>query len=310
MNYRVLGASLIVLASLAVGASSAQELRTIKKIAFANPLPAYPVFQEADRCFMEATAKAGVEGVTSGPTGQLLDHQFVLDRISQYIATGADALILVPFSANMYEPLMKEAKAAGMYVATMNTGDTTSIQDIVLGTDYGNQGKVVAQNIAKREGQQNVIIIGNEPSGVHRVFVNGFKSALPDLPNVALIDEAYDQADPNQTADVVSRALTAHPEANVVLSWEGQAVPGIITAIREKGLVGKVVGVVNDVTPIVADGMKDGTIYGTSKQNFCGMAAGAVENFIALSKGETVPKVVDTGITFITADTIDKELVQ
>jgi len=289
---------------------NAAELRPVKKIAFANPLPAYPVFQEADKCFNDEAKKMGIEGVTSGPTGLQMDEQFVLDRISQYIATGADGLILVPFSAAMYEPLMKEAKAQGMYVAVMNTGDTTSVQDVELGTDYGNQGKVVAENIAKRGGDQNVIILGNQPSGVHRVFVDGFKAALAGLPNVKLIDEAYDQGDPTQTTDVVSRSLTAHPDVNVVLSWEGNAVAGITTAIKEKGLVGKVVGVVNDVTPEVVAGLKDGTLYGTSKQNFCGMAAGAIDKIIALSKGEAVPKTVDTGIKFITADMIDAETSQ
>jgi ABC-type sugar transport system substrate-binding protein len=50
----------------------------------------------------------------------------------------------------------------------------------------------------------------------------------------------------------------------VVLSWEGTAVAGITTAIKEKGLVGKVVGVVNDME--VVAGLKDGTLYGTSRR--------------------------------------------
>jgi ABC-type sugar transport system substrate-binding protein len=283
-------------------------MREVKKIGFANPLPAYPVFQEADKCFKAEVAKMGVDGVTSGPTGLQMDEQFVLDRINQYISTDADGLILVPFSNAMYEPVMKEAKAKGMWVVTMNTGDTTSVQDVVLGTDYGNQGKVVAQKIAERGGPQNVVIIGNQPSGVHRVFVDGFQKGIADLPNVKLVAEGYDQGDPNQTIDVVARLLTAHPEVNVVLSWEGNIVASISTAIKEHDLVGKVVGVVNDVTPEVVAGMKDGTIYGTSKQNFCGMASGAVDAIIKLSKGESVPKAIDTGITFITADKIDAEL--
>src|SRR5262249_9358884 len=151
-------------------------------------------------------------------------------------------------------------------------------------------GKVVAQKISERGGPQNVIIIGNQPSGVHRVFVDGFQSGLAGLGNVKLVAEGYDQGDPTQTIDVVSRLLTAPPEVNVVLSWEGNIVASISTAIKEKGLVGKVVGVVNDVTPEVVAGLKDGTLYGTSKQNFCGMARGAVESIIALSKGEKVAK--------------------
>lgn len=276
-------------------------------IGFANPLPAYPVWAEADQCFNDAIAKAGLKGQTSGPTGLQVDNQFVLDRISQYIATGSNGIIIVPIDGPMYEPLMKEAKDKGMFVVTLNTGDTTSTQDVQLGTDYANQGALVAENLAKREGDQNVIILGNQPTGVHRVFVDGFLKGAEKYPNVKLVTEAYDQGDPAQTVDVVSRTLTAHPEANVVLSWEGNSVSGITTAIKEKELVGKVVGVVNDITPEVIAGIKEGTIYGTSKQNFCGMASGAVEAIVKLSKGETVPKTIDTGITFVTSENLEAE---
>ena len=235
--------------------ASAADLRPVKMIAFINPIPAYPVFQEADKCFRAAITAAGVQGETSGPTGLAFDNQFNLDRMSQYMATGADGIILVPVDGPMYTPIMQQAKAKGIYLAAMNTGNTTTVQDVVLGTDYGNQGKVIAENLAKRAGQQNVII-GNAPSGVHKVFVDGFKAGIAALPNVKLIDEGFDQSDPAQTTDVVSRLLTAHPEVNVVLSWEGTAVAGIVTAIKEKKLVGKVVGVTNDITPEVVAGLK------------------------------------------------------
>lgn len=304
MKFGYWAASALLASVCLTGAIQAQDQLSI---GFANPLPAYPVWAEADKCFNDAIAAAGLKGQTSGPTGLQVDNQFVLDRISQYIATGSNGLIIVPIDGPMYEPLMKEAKEKGIWVVTLNTGDTTSTQDVQLGTDYANQGALVAENLAKREGEQNVIILGNQPTGVHRVFVDGFLKGAEKFPNVKMVVEAYDQGDPAQTVDVVSRALTAHPEANVVLSWEGNAVSGITTAIKEKDLVGKVVGVVNDITPEVVAGIKDGTIYGTSKQNFCGMASGAVDAIVKLSNGESVPKNIDTGITFVTSDNLEAE---
>lgn len=166
--------SALIASACLCGTSLAQDQLSI---GFANPLPAYPVWAEADKCFNDAIAAAGIKGQTSGPTGLQVDNQFVLDRISQYIATGSNALIVVPIDGPMYEPLMKEAKEKGMWVVTLNTGDTTSTQDVQLGTDYANQGALVAENLAKREGEQNVIIVGNQPTGVHRVFVDASSRA-------------------------------------------------------------------------------------------------------------------------------------
>ena len=66
--------------------SAASSPAKLKSIFFANPLPAYPDWATADKCFESETAKLGIKGVTQGPTGLQINDQFVLDRISQAIA--------------------------------------------------------------------------------------------------------------------------------------------------------------------------------------------------------------------------------
>src|SRR4051794_38721331 len=128
----------------------------VKTIFFANPLPAYPDWGTADKCFKAETAKLGIKGVTQGPTGLQINDQFVLDRISQAIAQKYDALMAVPITPAAYEPLFARAKTDGMKIATLNTGSSTKTQDFTVGTDYAVQGAQVAENIGKRPGQQNV----------------------------------------------------------------------------------------------------------------------------------------------------------
>ena len=48
-------------------------------------------------------------------------------------------------------------------------------------------------------------------------------------------------------------------------------------------------------------------LFGTSKQNFCKMAVLAVDNLVALANGEKVDEAIDSGITFVTKDNLDKE---
>jgi ribose transport system substrate-binding protein len=122
------------------------------------------------------------------------------------------------------------------------------------------------------------------------------------------VARGYDGGDPNKTADVVGQSLAAHPEANVVWTWEGTGVAGITTAIKEKGLEGKVVGVTNDLTDQSVAGVREGLIYGTMRQHFCDMGRLAVENMIKLGKGEQVPASIDTGTTFVTKDNLNAEL--
>ena len=272
-------------------ASTAGAPREIKSIYFSNVLPAYPPLGEANKCFLAQAKKLNI------------------NQISQAIANGYDAIVSQPIDKAAFTPVMQQAKDKGIYQATLNTGDSTDIQDFTIGTDYTIQGATVAEQISKRSGDQKVIILGGAPTGTNNLFVDGFKKGIASkgLTNVTYVENVFDAGDPSKSADVVSQALTAHPEVNVVLSWEGSAVPGIITAIKEKNLVGKVVGVTNDITPQVISGIKDGIIYGSSKQNFCKMGSRVVDDLVALSKGKKIPKSVDTGITFVTRDNVAAE---
>jgi ribose transport system substrate-binding protein len=302
-------ATIAVSSGFAANASRRASSGPIKAIFFANPLPAYPDWGTANRCFAAETKKFGIKGVSQGPTGLQVNDQFVLDRITQAIAQKSyDALIAVPITPTAYEPLFKRAKKQGMLIATLNTGTATKTQDFEFGTDYSHQGANVARYIGKRGGQQNVGIVTNQPGGIGGVIIGAFQQHLPS--NVKVVATAFDSADPSKTTDAVEQMLTAHPEINIVFSWEGTAVAGITTAIKEKNLVGKVFGVVNDLTPQVVDGIRGGTIYGTSRQHFCNMAKNAVDMLVAKSKGKKVPPQNDTGTTFVTKANLTSVLAQ
>ena len=290
-------------------ASTAGVPREIKSIYFSNVLPAYPPLGEANKCFLAQAKKLNIKAATGGPPDLTVNNQLNINQISQAIANGYDAIVSQPIDKAAFTPVMQQAKDKGIYQATLNTGDSTDIQDFTIGTDYTIQGATVAEQISKRSGDQKIIILGGAPTGTNNLFVDGVKKGIASkgLTNVTYVENVFDAGDPSKSADVVSQALTAHPEVNVVLSWEGSAVPGIITAIKEKNLVGKVVGVTNDITPQVISGIKNGIIYGSSKQNFCKMGSRVVDDLVALSKGKKIPKSVDTGITFVTRDNVAAE---
>lgn len=304
-------AALLLVSGCTVPSDTATEVASgkVEKIFFSNILPSYPPLAEAGKCFLEEAKRLGIEADTSGPTGLASDNQVSIDLVSQAIANGYDAIVLQPVDKAQFTPVMEQAKAAGIFLSTMNTGDTTVSQDFTIGTDYATQGATIVAALAEREGQQNIGIIGPSANGTHILFRDGVIAGIADqgLDNVAYVAEAFDDADPNKTVDTVNSLLTAHPEINVVLSWTGSASVGIIAAIREKNAIGQIVGVTNDITPEVIQGIKDGILYGTSKQNFCEMGIGAVQNLVALGDGETVPAAIDSGITFVTAENLDEE---
>ena len=298
--------SCLVSAAAATAASGAATQK-LTSVYFANPLPDYPVWAEANKCFANETKKLGISGTSSGPTGLTVNNQFDLDRISQAIANGTGAILMVPIVPDEFTPLIKKAKAKGILVATLNTGNTTTAQNIELGTDYTHQGETIVANLAKRAGAQNVLVLGNQAGGPQGLFLKGIMAGIKQHPSVHYEGQIFDGGDPTKTPDVVVSGLTGHPTVNVIVTWEGTATQGVVTAIKESNDTGKVVGVVNDLTPESIAGLKGGQIYGISKQNFCAMASGAVQDLAAIKTGKHMPKYVDTGISFVTKTNLKKE---
>jgi ABC-type sugar transport system substrate-binding protein len=281
---------------------------TLKSIFFANPLPAYPDWGTANKCFYAEVKKFGLTGVSQGPTGLTVNDQFVLDRISQALATRYSAMIVVPITPSEYQPIIKRARSQHMLVATLNTGSATSAQNFEIGTSYPALGLEVAQKIGARGGQQYLGLVTNGPGGIGASIFGALEAHLPA--NVHLVATAFDNGDPTKTEDAVAQMMIAHPNVNVIYSWEGTAVAGISAAIKQQNRVGKTVGVVNDLTPQVVAGINDGTIYGTNRQHFCQMAKDAVDDFVALSKGQKVPALTDTGTTFVTKANLSQVLAE
>jgi ABC-type sugar transport system substrate-binding protein len=291
----------------ATSSSSATQGK-LKSIFFANPLPAYPDWGTANSCFYAEVKKFGLTGVSQGPTGLQINDQFVLDSISQALAEHYSAMIVVPITPSEYQPIMQRARAQGMLVATLNTGSSTTAQNFEIGTSYPALGLEVAKNIGARGGQQYLGLVTNGPGGIGATIFSSLEANLPA--NVHVVATAYDNGDPGKTEDAVAQMLIAHPNINVIYAWEGTAVAGISAAIKQQNRVGKTAGVVNDLTPQVIAGIKDGTIYGTNRQHFCLMAQDAVKYFVAISRGQKVPALTDTGTTFVTKANLQQVLAE
>jgi ribose transport system substrate-binding protein len=287
--------------------SSAKSTQPFKTIMFVNPLPAYPDWGVASKCFESAAKKIGAKPIVTGPTGLKSDSGFMIERLQQGIAQKVDAIVTVPFDPPAFTPVLTQAKQKGILLATLNTGKTTTLQDVNLGTDYAHNGRVTADGVAAKGGQLNVGIIGLAARPPGTDIEAGFKEAIKKHPNVKVVAQEYDDGDPTKDIAIATAMMRAHPELNMIWAYQGASVPGVITAIKEQKKVGKVFLVTNDLAPQTRAGLEAGIVYGTNLQDFCGMGRGAVEKLAAIKRGERPPRYIDTGARFVTKDNAPAE---
>ncbi|WP_406313248.1 sugar ABC transporter substrate-binding protein [Streptosporangium sp. NBC_01639] len=289
----------------AAAKSSATSLaKPIKSMLFVNPLPNYPAWKTIGQCMKAEAEKNGITFSQAGPNGNDMDTKLMIDRLQQGISSKIDALVTFPASAEQFDPVFAQARAAGAYVATVEGGQTKN-QNINAGTSFEQFGQLAAKTVAAKPGQQNVAFLTQGPTGPDAIFVNAFKEAAKQYSSIKIVDTRYDSGDVTKTIDLATALMTAHPELNHFVTNEGAATPGIIAAIKQKSQVSKVFLTTNSIYSGSVEGMKAGIVYSFLLQNMCEIGRAPVDALIKLSKGETVPSNISTPIDFATASTVD-----
>jgi ribose transport system substrate-binding protein len=276
-------------------------LRAVKKVTYVNPLPVYPAFNIAGDCFKTQSEKYGWQVTQVGITGSAVDNQGSLNQISQAIASGADGLLMFPTVDQMFAPVMKQARAKGMYVVALNTGDPSDGQQTTVGSDNAQTGALMADSVGAKNPEAAVGFLSlSATQRSHAEVTEGFKKeAQAKFPKMTFPVIAYDNGDATKDVDIFDNMLRAHPELTTLVLNEGAAIAPAITAVKESGKTGKVDIVGLDLTDQTRAAIEAGTLYGVVNQGWCDMGTKAAIAIKDLSDGKPVPQFIPAQLTFI-----------
>lgn len=295
-------AAAVLTLSLATGAGYAAPVKTVL---FVNPLPQYPAWRLGGDCIADAAKKAGLEYTETGPTDGTLNTTVMMQQVQQGIANNYNAIITFP-ATDGFAPLLQQARDAGIVVATLyGAGGTESGSDTNIGANFTRVGEIMVEALAQREGEQNVGLMIQGPTGAGKAFTDGFQAAAAATTNVKVVAVVNTNDDASKALDQANALLTAHPEINVIASHMGTATQGATAAIKAKGLEGKVVMVANGPAGGGREGLDDGTVYQLMMQDICNIGPQVIDAIVKVGNGESVPAQIDVGVKMFGKDGID-----
>ncbi len=284
-------------------ASAASAVKPIKSLLFVNPLPDYPAWKTIGACMQQEAVKDGIAFTQAGPTGNNVDTTQMINDIQQGIANKAGAIVTFPVSAPQFDPVFAQARKAGIYVATVEGGQTKN-QNVNAGTSFVQFGQLSAKTVAGKPGHQYVAFLTEEPTGPDETFVKSFTAAAKQYPNITILATRYDGGNVTQSVDLATEMMTADPKLNMFVTNEGADTPGIIAAIKQKGQVGKVFLTTNSIYSGSVPGMKAGIVYSFLLQNMCAIGRAPVDALVKISKDQPVAANIATPIAFATKGTL------
>ena len=275
---------------------------------FVNPLPQFPAWRLIGDCMADRAKELDVNLTETGPTDGTLNTNVMIQQIQQGISNEVDALITFPASDG-FVPQLEQAAAADIIVGTLyGAGYTASASQTNVGADFGQIGQIMVEALEEREGDQNVGLLVQGPSGPGNEFEEGFRAAAEDADNVNVIAVAYTEDNPAKALDQSNALLAANSEINAIASHMGTATQGASATIKSRGMVGDVVVLANGAAGGGQEGLEDGTVYRIMMQDLCNAGAQILQGVVDLGQDKEVPAQIDVGIRMFSAGEVQEYL--
>jgi len=250
-----------------------------------------------------AEARKGIEEVARKNNTTLIIQNANVDatKEAQYIQTfvtrKVDAILLSAVSPTGSLAALRLAKSAGIPVVCYTTcvnppDDKALLQAFVMSDNKGlgatTGGQAAAYVHAKLGGKARVLMLTCESYDVCKQRRKGLNEQLAGTDVKILAEQEGFQAD--KARPIADSMLAAHPDANVFIAENEDAVIAAAQAIKAKGLTGKVAVFGIDINAQVAQliASPDGIVHWTTGQDPRSLGARGLEAAIKAARKQPV----------------------
>ena len=184
-------------------------------------------------------AKRGIDLKFSDGQGK---QEKQIQAIRSFVTQRVDAIVLAPLVETGWDPVLREAKRAGIPVIitdrTIQTSDE-SLYACFIGSDFYEEGRMTADWLAKATGGKGNIVElqgtpGSAPANERR---RSFAESIVKYPGLKIIDSQSGDFRRAGGKEVMEALLKKHGRAiNIVYAHNDDMALGAIQAIEEAGL--------------------------------------------------------------------------
>ncbi|MEZ4596701.1 MAG: substrate-binding domain-containing protein [Chloroflexota bacterium] len=225
------------------------------------------------------------------------------------IVQQVDGIAIAAINPSAMAPSIDRAVEAGIPVVTILADAAESTRQAFLGSDVVRIGQLAAQGIIEATGGTGEVgvIVASLDIENQRLILDAFTAELAaKAPDMTIVATEADNSVLETSAEKVAAILTAHPDVKGIFGINANVPIAACQVFKERGITAEQVAMVgmDDLEQTLAC-IRDGTIAGSVAQNFYGAGYLAGDLLTALSNGETVPEVNDSGVALVTPATID-----
>ena len=243
------------------------------------------------------------------------DREQQVQVVEGFISQRVDGLVLAPLDERALARPVEEALAAGVPTVIIDSRLESDAIVSYVATDNAKGGELAADRLGTLLGGKGKVLVLRlqEGSASTTAREDGFLSRLAaQYPGITVVSS-------NQYAGATRE--TAKQAAENLLNRFGNDLQGIFTpnesstigmllALQDIGKAGKIRFVGFDATQTLIDAIRAGQLDGFAVQNPMRMGYLGVKTMVAHLRGQPLEKRIDTGVTMVTPENLDRPEVQ
>jgi ribose transport system substrate-binding protein len=254
----------------------------------------------------QEAAKEGVRISFEGPATES-DIEQQVTMLTNALAKQPAALGFAALDSKAAAPLLAQAKSLNIPVVAFDSGVDSDIPLTTAATDNKAAAAEAAKHMSEALGGTGKVamVVHDQTSKSGTDRRDGFTEWMKtNAPGIELLEPQYGGGDQAKSADITKSIISANPDLKgIYAANEGSAV-GVLKGVQESGATGlTIIGF--DSGKDQVDAINDGTMLGAITQDPVGMGEQLVQAAVKATKGEQLPKVIDTGFFWYDKSTVD-----
>ena len=262
---------------------------------------------------LQAAEELGVEIIWNAPL-QNEDRQQQIDIVESMRIRGVDGIVLAPVDSVALASPVEDAVRRGVPVVIVDSALDSEEQTSFVATDNYQGGALAAHELAKLLGESGKVVVlrANEGAASTMNRERGFLESLGEYGNIEVIssnqragttpESAYQKA---EQLLATYKADDGGLEADGIFTSCEPVTFGMMRAMEDADLIGKVRHVGFDASPVLVEGLRKGHLDTIIVQDPIKMGYLGVKFIVQHLNGKEVDKRHDTGVYAISRENVD-----
>lgn len=244
------------------------------------------------------------------------DRAAQIQIVQQFASEGVSAIVLAPLDDVALVAPVRAANAKNIPVVVIDSamqGEAGKDFVSLVATDNHNAGVLGGERLAKLLGGKGKVVLLRYAEGSASTMAReaGFEEAIKKNPGITIIsDNIYGGATQGEAQTKAMQMIDKLKQADGIFTPNESTTMGMLQALKQNNLAGKVHFVGFDATPSLTDALKAKQIDALVAQNPTKMGYEGVKAAVDKIHGKPVPPSIDTGATVIDNDNLNTPEIQ